>query len=44
MKINIHDKVVSNMQSALRELLKQYVQRQHFTSTANIIEAIKEML
>ena len=31
------------MQSAPQELLKQYVQSQHFTSTADIIEAMKEM-
>ena len=31
------------MQSAPRELLKQYVQSQHFTSTADIMEAMKEM-
>ena len=31
------------MQSAPQELLKQYVQSQHFTSTADIMEAIKEM-
>lgn len=28
------------MQSAPQELLKQYVQSQHFTSTADIMEAI----
>ena len=31
------------MQSAPQELLKQYVQSQHFTSTADIMEAMKEM-
>ena len=31
------------MQSAPQELLKQYVQIQHFTSTADIMEAMKEM-
>ena len=31
------------MQSAPQELLKQYVQSQHFTSTADIMAAMKEM-
>lgn len=31
------------MQSAPQELLKQYVQSQHFTSTAEIMAAMKEM-
>lgn len=31
------------MQSAPRELLKQYVQNQRFTSTAEIMDAMKEM-
>ena len=31
------------MQSAPHELLKQYVQSQHFTSTAEIMTAMKEM-
>lgn len=31
------------MQSAPQELLKQYVQSQHFTSTADIMNAMKEM-
>ena len=31
------------MHSAPQELLKQYVQSQHFTSTADIMEAMKEM-
>lgn len=31
------------MQSAPQELLKQYAQSQHFTSTADIMEAMKEM-
>ena len=31
------------MQSAPQELLKQYVQSQHFTSTADIMMAMKEM-
>ena len=31
------------MQIAPQELLKQYVQSQHFTSTADIMEAMKEM-
>ena len=43
MIINIHDKGASIMQSAPQELLKQYVQSQHFTSTADIMEAMKEM-
>ena len=30
------------MQSAPQELLKQYVQSQHFTSTADIMDAMKE--
>ena len=42
MKLNIHDKGASIMQSAPQELLKQYVQSQHFTSTADIMEAMKE--
>ena len=43
MVINIHDKGASIMQSAPQELLKQYVQSQHFTSTADIMEAMREM-
>ena len=43
MKLNIHDKGTSIMQSAPQELLKQYVQSQHFTSTADIMAAMKEM-
>ena len=31
------------MQIAPQELLKQYVQSQHFTSTADIMDAMKEM-
>ena len=31
------------MQSAPQELLRQYVQSQHFTSTAEIMDAMKEM-
>ena len=31
------------MQSAPQELLKQYVQSQHFTNTADIMEAMKDM-
>ena len=31
------------MQSVPQELLKQYVQSQHFTSTADIMDAMKEM-
>ena len=31
------------MQSAPQELLKQYVQSQHFSSTAEIMDAMKEM-
>ena len=31
------------MQSAPQEVLKQYVQSQHFTSTADIMTAMKEM-
>ena len=31
------------MQSTPQELLKQYVQSQHFTSTADIMLAIKEL-
>lgn len=31
------------MQSAPQELLRQYVQSQHFTSTAEIMSAMKEM-
>ena len=31
------------MQTAPQELLKQYVQSQHFTSTAEIMAAMKEM-
>ena len=31
------------MQSAPQELLRQYVQNQHFTSTAEIMDAMKEM-
>ena len=31
------------MQSAPQELLKQYVQSQHFISTADIMAAMKEM-
>ena len=42
MKVNIHDKGASIMQSAPQELLKQYVQSQHFTSTADIMDAMKE--
>ena len=40
MKPNIHDKGASMMQSVPQELLKQYVQSQHFTSTADIMDAI----
>ena len=36
---NIHDKGVSIM-NAPQELLKQYVQSQHFTSTADIMAAM----
>ena len=36
MKVNIYDKGASIMQSAPQELLKQYVQSQHFTSTNDI--------
>ena len=31
------------MQSVPQELLKQYVQSQHFTTTADIMDAMKEM-
>ena len=31
------------MQSAPKELLKEYVQSQQFTSTADIMQAMKEM-
>ena len=31
------------MQSAPQELLRQYVQSQHFASTAEIMDAMKEM-
>ena len=31
------------MQSAPQNLLKEYVQSQHFTSTAEIMQAMKEM-
>ena len=31
------------MQSAPQDLLKQYVQSQHFSSTAEIMDAMKEM-
>ena len=31
------------MRSAPQELLKQYVQRQHFTSTADFMDAMKEV-
>ena len=43
MVTNIQDKGVSIMQSAPQELLRQYVQSQHFTSTAEIMDAMKEM-
>ena len=42
MSTNIHDKGVSIM-STPRELLKHYGQSQNFTSTADIMAAMKEM-
>ena len=42
MFLNTQDKGVSIM-NAPQELLKQYVQSQHFTSTAEIMAAMKDM-
>ena len=44
MEIEIQNqKGVSIMQSAPQDLMKQYVQSQHFTSTSEIMQAMKEM-
>ena len=44
MKVNIRDeKGVRTMQPVPQDLLKQFVQSQHFTSTADIMQAMKEM-
>ena len=43
LKQKIQDKGAGIMQSAPQELLKQYVESQHFTGTDDIMEAMKEM-
>lgn len=43
MIINIQDKGASIMQSAPQDLLKQYVQSQHFSSTTEIMDAMKRL-
>ena len=44
MEVNIQDlKETKIMQSAPQNLWKEYVQSQHFTSTADIMQAMKEM-
>ena len=43
MKSNIQDEEAKIMQPVPQDLLKQFVQSQHFTSTADIMQAMKEM-
>ena len=43
MRTNIQDEETKIMQSVTQDLLKEYVQSQHFTSTTEIMEAMKEM-
>ena len=43
MRTNIQDKGDEDMQPVPQDLLKEYVQSQHFTSTTEIMEAMKEM-
>ena len=42
-KDSMTEKETKIMQSAPQKLLKEYVQSQHFTSTADIMQAMKEM-
>jgi len=42
MRTNIQDEETKIMQSVPQDLLKEYVQSQHFTSTTEIMEAMKE--